>query len=221
MSETAYHEPDTLDAALALLGADDGARCLAGGQTLVAMLNANLIEPSALISLRRIKDLDAIAWQKDGGVRIGAMATHAAVARDARMRSAMPLVAEAAASIAHPAIRTMGTMGGAICHADPAADYPTALLAAGAAIEIAGKAGRRSVPAAEFFVDYFTTALEPGEIVTAITVPAMPKGAVGHYLKYARAPACWRAKAGSAATPRSPSAPARPCPSGAPRPRRR
>jgi carbon-monoxide dehydrogenase medium subunit len=186
MSETAYHEPDSVDAALALLGADEGARCLAGGQTLVAMLNANLVEPSALVSLRRIRDLDGIAWQGDGSVRIGAMATHAAVARDARLRQSMPLIAETAAAIAHPAIRNMGTIGGAICHADPAADYPPALLAAGASIEIAGQSGRRSVPAAEFFVDYFTTAVGAGEIVTAIHVPAPPKGSTGHYLKYSR-----------------------------------
>lgn len=186
MSGTAYHEPETLDAALALLEGDDDARCLAGGQTLVAMLNANLVEPSALISLRRIRDLGGIAWQADGSVRIGAMATHAAVARDARMRSALPVLAEAAAAIAHPAIRSMGTMGGAICHADPAADYPAALVAADAAVEIAGRAGRRSVPAAAFFLDFFTTAAEAGEIVTAVVVPAMPQGATGHFLKYSR-----------------------------------
>jgi len=186
VSGTIYHEPETLEAALALLAGSDDARCVAGGQTLVAMLNANLIEPSALVSLRRIRDLGGIAWQADGSVRIGAMTTHEAIARDARMRRSLPVLAEAAAAIAHPAIRAMGTIGGAICHADPAADYPAALLVADAAVEIANRSGRRIVPAAEFFVDYFTTAAEAGDIVTAVVAPAMPACATGHYLKYNR-----------------------------------
>src|SRR5690606_7592503 len=90
------------------------------------------------------------------------------------------------AAIAHPPIRNMGTIGGAICHADPAADYPPALVAAGASIEITGREGRRTVAAGEFFVDYFTTAVEAAEIVTAIDGPRPAERSAGHFLKYAR-----------------------------------
>ncbi len=183
---TAYHEPESVESALALLGEFDGARCLAGGQTLVALMNANLVSPPALIGLRRIRELKEIAWTEAGELRLGAMATHAAVATDGEIRRRMPLIAQAAAAIAHPAIRNFGTIGGAVAHGDPNADYPAALLAADAAIEIAGGAVRRRAPAAEFFRDFLSTGLAPDEIVTAIIVPPSPAGAASRYLKFAR-----------------------------------
>ena len=181
-----YHEPQALDAALRLLAENEGARCIAGGQTLVAMLNAGLVEPSALVSLARIPELTAIARQGDGTLRIGATATHEAVAGSDVVAREFPLIAETARAIAHPPIRSFGTIGGAVAHGDPNADYPAALVGADAKIEIAGAKGRRTVAAADFFLDYLTTALEPGEIVTAVIVPASPQGARGGYLKFAR-----------------------------------
>lgn len=187
MTDFAYHEPDTIADALALLGEIEGARCIAGGQTLVAMLNARLLEPPALIGLRRIGELSAIGRTADGGgLRIGATATHEAVAESAEIAAEFPLIASTAAAIAHPPIRSFGTIGGAVAHGDPMSDYPAGLVAADAAIEIASPAGRRTVPAADFFQDYLTTALEPGEMVTAILVPKPPAGARGRYLKFAR-----------------------------------
>ncbi len=183
---TAYHEPESVESALALLGEFDGARCLAGGQTLVAMMNADLVSAPALVGLRRIRELKEIAWTSAGELRLGAMATHAAVAADAESRRRAPLIARAAAAIAHPAIRNFGTIGGAVAHGDPNADYPAALLAADAAIEIAGRSGRRRVPAAEFFRDFLGTALTDGEIVTAIIVPPAPAAAASRYVKFAR-----------------------------------
>lgn len=182
----AYHEPRALDAALKLLAEVEGARCIAGGQTLVAMLNAGLVEPAALVSLARIPELGTIARAGDGALRIGATATHEAVADSELVAREFPLIAGTARAIAHPPIRSFGTIGGAVAHGDPNSDYPAALVASDARIELAGAGGRRTVPAAEFFQDYLTTAIEPGEIVAAVLVPAPPAGARGRYLKFAR-----------------------------------
>ena len=180
-----FHQPDTVDEAARLLAADEGARCVAGGATLVAMMNADLVAPSALVSLRGIAELGAIERQGDGSVRIGAMARHQAVAAFKGYDRGQAVLAEAAGAIGHPAIRNMGTIGGAIGHADAAADYPACLVAAEAAVEIAGAGGRREVDAADFFVDDLETALEPGELVVGVRLPPAP-GAAGAYAKLAR-----------------------------------
>jgi len=186
MTPLAYHEPESLDRALKLLADIEGARCIAGGQTLVAMLNAGLVEPPALVSLARIAELAKIARGPGGALRIGATVTHEAVTESDDVARDFPLIAQAARAIAHPAIRSFGTIGGAVAHGDPNADYPAALVASDAEIEIASGVRRRSVPAGEFFRDYLTTALEPGEIVVAVVIPAPPAGARGLYLKFAR-----------------------------------
>jgi carbon-monoxide dehydrogenase medium subunit len=180
-----YLEPETLDEAIAALAESDDARCLAGGATLVAMLNAELVDPKVLVGLRKIHALHGIGHTATG-VRIGAMTTHNSIAADDRFVGAMTLMRSAAGQIAHDAIRHVGTIGGSIAHADPSADWPTAITAANASIEIASSSGTRSVSADEFFVGYLQTAAEPGEIVTAIEIPSGPENARGHYLKYAR-----------------------------------
>ncbi len=181
-----YHEPATLAEAAALLAADEDARCLAGGATLVAMMNAELVEPSALISLRRIAALDGISSADDGTVTIGAMTTHHTLATTESLDGGQAIVRHAAKDIGHPAIRNMGTIGGAIAHADPAADYPAALVAAGATIEAFGPGGAREITVEEFFVDFLETSLAPGELVSAVRLPASPPGAVSVYEKFAR-----------------------------------
>ena len=180
-----FHQPETVDDAVKLLAADEDARCIAGGATLVAMMNAQLVEPSALISLRGIAELSAIAGLDDGSVRIGAMARHRAIAEHDGFDGGQRVVRDAARVIGHPAIRNMGTIGGSISHADAAADYPAALVAANATIEIAGAGGTREVEAGAFFVDYLETALEEGEIVTAVRLPAAA-AAASAYEKFAR-----------------------------------
>lgn len=180
-----YHCPSTIDEAIAILAADEDARCLAGGATLVAMLNAGLLAPSSLVSLRRIDELKGIR-DTHGGIAIGAMTPHASVAAEARLRGDIEVVRLAAAEIGHPAIRAVGTIGGSIAHADPAADYPAALLAADAEIEIRGPGGARRTPAGEFFRDVFTTALSPGEMVAAVHLPAASADGVSAYHKVAR-----------------------------------
>ena len=179
-------QPTTVAEAVSFANAAGDARFLAGGQTLVAMMNAELVEPEALISLRRIAGLGAIARRDDGAVRIGAMATHAAIAACGDFSPAQRILAEAARVVAHPAVRNAGTIGGAIAHADPAADYPAALTAAAATVHVAGAEGERTIPVDEFFVDYLETALEDGEMVTAVELPAGPPGAVAVYEKVAR-----------------------------------
>lgn len=180
-------EPTSIEAALAALAAEPDARPLAGGATLVAMMNADLMAPAALVSLDRIDTLSGIARDADGAVRIGAMTRHARVAAAPDFVAGQRVVPLAAGRIGHPAIRNMGTIGGSICHADPAADYPTALVAAGAGIEIAGPQGTRRVPAADFFLGYFETAAAPGELVTAVIVPPAPPGSRAAYRKFSRA----------------------------------
>ena len=180
-----YVEPTSLSEALKILAGDDEARCLAGGATLVAMLNADLVEPSTLIGLRRIDELSGITVTGDQ-LRIGAMTTHAQIALDDRLTGNAAVVRDAARQIAHPAIRNMGTIGGAICHADPNADFPGALVAANAVLVAAGQSGTRQVPADEFFLDYLETSLEEDEILSAVMVPVEPADAGARHLKFSR-----------------------------------
>ena len=180
-----YVEPASLSEALDILSGDDEARCLAGGATLVAMLNADLVEPATLIGLRRIDELAGITVTGDH-IRIGAMTTHAEIAGDDRLSGNAAVIGDAARQIAHPAIRNMGTIGGSVCHADPNADFPGALVAANAVLEVAGQSGRRQVPADEFFLDYLETSLEEDEILSAVLVPVEPADASGRHLKSSR-----------------------------------
>jgi carbon-monoxide dehydrogenase medium subunit len=186
MPEPLFHAPTSIDEAVRLLAADEDARPLAGGQTLVAMLNADLMSPSALVSLHRIEALRRIEPGADGTLRIGAMTTHATLAKSGALLGAHRLVAEAAGRIGHAAIRTMGTIGGAVAHADPSADYPPALIALDAAIEAVGPTGRREIPARDFFQGFLTTALGAGEFIAAILLPPSSPGARVHYEKFAR-----------------------------------
>lgn len=174
--------PTSVDEALSHL-AIDGARCIAGGQSLVAMMNAGLVSPTVLVSLRDIEGLARIE-ETDGGLRIGAMVPHVAMASyDARNGSAALLV-ETARQIGYPAIRNQGTIGGSVCHADPAADYPVALTCAEAVMTIASAGGKREVAAADFFAGMFETAIQPGELLTHIHVPIAPRGVHATYEKF-------------------------------------
>lgn len=177
-----FAEPGSLADALDALSAD-GARCVAGGQSLVAMMNAGLVAPQVLVSLRRVPGLDRIAWAEDGTLTLGATALHRDVARLAPRGAGSELLVAAARQIGHPAIRNQGTIGGSIAHADPAADYPTAITCAEAEVEIASTSGSRRVPAAEFFQGYYETACGSGEMLTAIHVAPGPAGARAHYEK--------------------------------------
>ena len=185
MTQVALYEPKTVDEALHHLR-EDGALCLAGGQTLLAMMNANLVRPTALVSLAHISELVGISTTRHS-VRIGAFTQHYLIASEEQLRDGNKALRESAVSIASTAIRNMGTMGGSVSLADPGADYPPVLVAVNAMIEIASAHGkRRQVSAKDFFVDWYTTVLEPGELVTAVTVPIAKKGSLGFYEKLSR-----------------------------------
>jgi len=177
-----YVAPTTLDEAYRALVVDD-ARCLAGGQSLVAMMNLGLAAPARLVSLRKIAALRGITAQADGGLRLGAMTTHAEIASLAQSAAGPSLLAQAARVVAYPAVREWGTIGGSVANADPAADYPVALVAADAVIETGSASGSRRIAARDFFRGLFETALAKGEIVTAIHVPAGPPAARANYTK--------------------------------------
>ncbi len=179
------YRPQSVAEATALLAQDPEARAISGGATLVAMINAGVIEPAGLVSLDCIEEIKGISLLADGRVRIGAFTRHRETAECRIELGAAGVVRHAASQIANATVRNMGTIGGSISFADPGLDYPPALVAADAVIEIASTAGRRTVPAAEFFVDWYTTAVQPGEIVTAVLLPR-PQGGVGLYLKHCR-----------------------------------
>lgn len=178
--------PDALQAVQDLLATDDEAMCMSGGATLVPMLNAGLVEPSLVVSLKKIPALSGISRNTDNGISIGAMTRHVETAASELLVGSLAGVRNAASKIANPVVRNMGTMGGSISFADPGADYPPALVASGAEIEILSTEGGRRVPAQDFFVDWYETALEPGEIVYAIHLPPADETACGYHEKFAR-----------------------------------
>jgi len=194
-AEFEYHRPGSLDEALALLG--DESRPLAGGHSLLPLMKMRLSTPAALVDLADVPGLDEISEDGDG-LRVGALATHAAVAASELVRSRCPVLAETAALIGDAQVRNRGTLGGSVAHADPAADYPTVLTALGATIAVAGENGEREIAAGDFFTGMFATALQPDELVVAAKVSATGAGTGAAYVKH-RHPASFYAVVGVAA----------------------
>jgi carbon-monoxide dehydrogenase medium subunit len=167
----AYRKARALEEAIALLGENPDARLLAGGQSLMATLNMRLSAPTMLIDINGIEGLGGIAL-KDGAVEIGALARHVHAECSAAIAEHAPLIARAMPTIAHPAIRTRGTLGGSIAFADPAAELPACLLALDGEIDAVGPAGKRTIKADDYFKGLYETALGPQDILTAIRLPA-------------------------------------------------
>ena len=176
-----YSSPTTLKGALALV-ADGSAKVLAGGMSLIPLMKLRLAAPEHLVDMRRVPGLDTIRQSPDG-IHIGAMATHYQIESSPVLRAHCPLMAETAAHIGDVQVRNMGTIGGSVAHCDPAADYPAALFALEAQVRLASARGERTLSFADFQVDTFTTALEPGEIVTEIIVPVESSGTGVAYQK--------------------------------------
>jgi aerobic carbon-monoxide dehydrogenase medium subunit len=168
-----YVRPASIAEAIAVLAADEDARALAGGQSLVPMLNFRLAAPTVLVDLSAIPGLDEIRLDADG-VRFGAMVRQATALADARVAEVCPIVTAALAHVGHPQIRSRGTVGGIVAHADPAAELLAALLAVDASVETDGPGGARRIDVDELLLGHFTTALEPGELIVGIRVPAAP-----------------------------------------------
>jgi carbon-monoxide dehydrogenase medium subunit len=169
-----YAAPATVREAVALLEQHGGeAKILAGGQSLMPLLNMRFARPSALIDLNQVAGLDEIREQ-DGRLVIGAMVTKRAIERSALVERHQPLLHAATRWIAHPQIRNRGTIGGSMAHADPAAEYPAVAVALDAEFGVVGPDGERSVAAADFFITYLTTALEELDVLTEVRVPVLP-----------------------------------------------
>lgn len=182
-----YHAPTTIKDALALLRTHgDHAKLLAGGHSLIPVMKLRLIAPPVVIDLGRVRELVGIR-EEGGTVVIGAMTTHAAIEQSALIRSKVPLLAEVAPHIGDLQVRNRGTIGGSVAHADPAADWPAALLALDAQFVVTSGGAPRVIPSASFFLDLLTTALEPSEILTEIRVPVPATG--GHAYEKVRQPA--------------------------------
>ncbi|MCW2519675.1 MAG: aerobic-type carbon monoxide dehydrogenase, middle subunit CoxM/CutM-like protein [Mycobacterium sp.] len=167
----AYHRPDTVEDAVGLLHEyGDDAKILAGGQSLVPMLAMRLTHFENLVDISRVAELQSIDLE-DGVVRIGAATPHAYVGMDDEVAESVPLLTLSTPHIGHFQIRTRGTLGGAIAHADPAAEYAAVALTLDASIEAASARGRRQIPASDFFTGLWETALAPDEILTAVSFP--------------------------------------------------
>lgn len=172
-----YHAPTTVDEALALLQRYGGdAKVLAGGQSLMPLLNFRLSRPAALVDLNRIPAL-AYIREHDGQVRLGAMTRQRTIEFDSIVARKLPLLREATRWVGHLPIRTRGTIGGSIAHADPSAEYPAVLTALEGEVVARGPKGERVVPARDLFRTYLTTSLEPEEILVEVRLPATPAGA--------------------------------------------
>ncbi|TWF92471.1 FAD binding domain-containing protein [Saccharopolyspora dendranthemae] len=185
-----YVAPSTVDEALAALAAagEDG-KVLGGGQSLLPVLRMRMADPSTIVDVGRIPEMRGIREDGDALV-IGAMTTHYEVARDPLIAQHAQLLALATRTVADPQVRHRGTFGGSLAHADPAGDLPAPALALEAEMVIAGPSGRRTVPASEFFVDYFTTALEPTDLLVEIRMPKWT-GWNAHYEKFNRVAQAW------------------------------
>ena len=180
-----YYRAKSVADAVAMLKKNKGAKLLAGGHSLVPSMKLRVASPTMLVDIGKVKGLSGIkAGKKD--VKIGALTTHAAVASSGDLQTACPILAEAAGVIADAQVRNRGTIGGSLAQSDPAADYPTLMIALNATITVTGSKGTRDIEAGRFFKDFFTTALKSDEVITTITVPAYGNmaGMGGAYLKH-------------------------------------
>ena len=181
-----YLVPRTLDEAVALLAEHgDRARVLAGGQSLIPLLNFRLAQPEVLVDINRIAEL-AYIRADNGGLAIGALARQHAVERSDMVGRRVPIIAEACRLIGHLPIRHRGTLAGNLAHADPASELPAVMLALEAQLFVTSKKETRVIPAAQFFVGALSTALQPGELLTEVRVPALPAGSGSAFVEMAR-----------------------------------
>src|SRR5213592_5234486 len=175
LAEVEYARPASVQEAVSLLAADDGARPLAGGQTLLNVMKARAAAPDVLVDLQDLDELKGIELAADGTLVLGAMTTYSEVIASAEAR-ARPILGEVCAQIADVQVRNRGTVGGNVCSNDPTNHLPPVLVAVGATMAIAGASGIRLVPAAEFFLGVYLTAVGPGELLTGISVPRRQGG---------------------------------------------
>jgi aerobic carbon-monoxide dehydrogenase medium subunit len=178
-----YHAPGTLQEAVALLGTyQDDAKLIAGSQSLVAMMKLRLVQPKHVVDLRKVPGLVGIS-EADGALVIGALTTHHDIEESEAVQTRFPMMCEAAGGIGDAQVRNMGTIGGSLAHADPAADWPAVTCALDASVRIAGPRGERNVPVEQFIAGPLTTVLEPNEIVVQVRIPLPPARSGSAYEK--------------------------------------
>jgi carbon-monoxide dehydrogenase medium subunit len=176
LREVEYARPTTVDEAIALLAQHEGARALAGGQTLINVMKARAAAPDVLVDLARLSELKTIGFSSDGMLEIGAMVTTTQLVASSEVDVARPILAEVGTTIADVQVRNRGTIGGNVCVNDPTNHFPPLLAALGATFTIRGTGGERTVSAGEFFLGVYLTAVGEGELLTKISVPARKPG---------------------------------------------
>ncbi len=181
-SDFAYAAPTTLAEALQLLSQNPEAKVLAGGHSLLPAMRIRLMTPPMLMDIGKLSELRGI--QVNGNVSIGALTTYRDVETSRELAERLPMLVECAANVGDPQVRNRGTIGGSVAHADPAADMPTVVLALGAEFKVVGLQGERTIAAGDFFVDMLQSAVEPGELLTGITIPQMPAQMGSAYEKF-------------------------------------
>jgi aerobic carbon-monoxide dehydrogenase medium subunit len=181
-----YYAPRNLAEALKILGdAGPDGRVLAGGQSLVPMLNLRIVSPAVIVDINRIEELTRLD-ASDDGLTVGALVRHAELLRNPDVRAGWPLLSEATAQVAHMAIRNRGTVCGSVSHNDPSAEHPSVLATMDGIVLIAGAGGRREMRSAEFSTGMLSNALEPGEMVVGLRYPRTPAGAGTAFVEFAR-----------------------------------
>ena len=180
-----YHRPGSVEEALGMLAELEDAKVLAGGQSLIPVMKLRFAAPAHLVDINRVPGLDGIA-EADGSLRVGALVRHNQMASSETVAAGYPMIAAAAPQIADPLVRNLGSVGGSLAHADPAGDWGSVMLAAGASVVLRSSRGERTMPVSEFLIDVFTTALEPDELLTEVRVPTPPPRSGGTYLKLER-----------------------------------
>ena len=182
-AKTTYHRAGSVSEAVQLLAGNEGAKVLAGGHSLIPMMKLRLAAPAALVDIGHIAALKGITASGDG-LTIGALTTFAEIASSDLVKQHAPVLAEATGVVGDPAVRNRGTIGGNVSHGDPASDPPTALTALGAAYNVSGPGGERSIAASDFATGLLENVLEENEILISVSVPALPSGSGSTYVKF-------------------------------------
>jgi CO/xanthine dehydrogenase FAD-binding subunit len=182
-----YARPGSVDEVVALLSeAPDESSLLAGGQSLMPLLNMRMAQPQLIVDLNRVQGLDAVERTSEGRMRLGSMVRQRRLETDPELRDGLPLLTEAARHIAHVPIRMRGTVGGSLAHADPAAELPATMCALEGRLLVRGSEGERSIAAKEFFLGALTSAVEPGELLVAVDIEPPPNGTGWAFQEVAR-----------------------------------
>jgi carbon-monoxide dehydrogenase medium subunit len=180
-----YHDPQTVADAVGLLSKLENAKLLAGGQSLMPMLNMRYVLPDHVIDLNKVQELFYLK-ESNGALVVGAMTRQRDLEFSADVKARHPIIHEALLNVGHRQTRNRGTVGGSLCHLDPSAEIPTIALALDATVTVAGPSGKREIPIAEFPVDYMTTAVQPDEILVEVRFPAWPKVHGYGFVEFAR-----------------------------------